>query len=211
MLLEPRALSLSARIITGGLWLAPRRVSYILKLVSNQWATAIRAVCVWWEVGCLGRRRERWASSEYSLRVNQFKNMYVCVLLLFSHSVVSSSLWPHGLQHPRPPCPSPLPGACSNSCPSSQWCHRTISSSNVTFSSCLQSFPAPGSFPMSQFFASGGQSIGTPASASVLPINIQDWFPLGLTSFISLQSKGPSRVFSRSTVQKHLFLGAQLS
>ena len=86
-----------------------------------------------------------------------------------------------------------------------------ISSSVIPFSSCLQSFPAPGSFPMSQFFASGGQSIGTPASASVLPINIQDWFPLGLTSFISLQSKGPSRVFSRSTVQKHLFLGAQLS
>ena len=106
----------------------------------------------------------------------------------FNHSVMSDSLPPHGLQHARPPCPSPTPGAYSDSCPLSQWCHPTISSSVVPFSFCPQSFPAPGSFPMSQFFASGGQSIGVSASASVLPMTIQDWFPLGLTGLISLQS-----------------------
>ena len=129
----------------------------------------------------------------------------------FSHSVVSDSLRPHGLQHARLPCASPTPGACSNSCPSSQWCHPTISSSVVTFFSCLQSFPASGSFPVSQFFASGGQSIGVSASASVLPMNIEDWFPLGLTDWISLQSKGLSRIFSNTTVQKHQFFSTQLS
>ena len=129
----------------------------------------------------------------------------------FSCSVVSNSLWPHGLQHARLPCPSTTPGACSNLCPLSQWCHPTISSSVVPFSSCLQSFSASRSFPMSQFFASGGQSIGVSASASVLPMNIQDWFPLGLTSLISSQSKGLSRVFSNTTVQKHQFFGTQLS
>ena len=107
----------------------------------------------------------------------------------FSPSV-TDSFRPHGLQHTRLPCHSPTPGACSNSCPLSPWCHPTISSSVVPFSSCLQSFPASGSFPMSQFFASGGQSIGVPASASLLPMNSQDWFPLGLTGWISLQSKG---------------------
>ena len=112
----------------------------------------------------------------------------------FSHSVVSDSLWPHGLQHARPPCLSPVPGACSNSCSSSQWCHPTISSSVIPFTSCLQSFPESGSFPMSQFFTSGDQSIGASASASVLPMKIQDWFPLGLTGLISLQSKGKRRV-----------------
>ena len=127
----------------------------------------------------------------------------------FSHSVVSNSLRPHGLQHTRLPCPSPTPGACSNSCPSSSWCHPTISSSVVPF--CLQSFPASGSFLMSQFFSSGGQTIGVSASASILPMNIQNWFPLGWTSWISLQSKGLSRVFSSTTVQKHKFFGAQLS
>ena len=101
-----------------------------------------------------------------------------------NHSVSSDSLWPHGLQHTRPPCPSPTPGACSNPCPLSQWCHPTISSSVVPFSSCLQSFPASLSFPMSQFFTSGGQSIGVSASASVRPVNIQEWFPLGLTDLI---------------------------
>ena len=114
----------------------------------------------------------------------------------FSRSVVSGSLWPHGLEHARLPCPSPTPGAYSNSCTSSWWCHATISSSVVPFSSHLQSFPASGSFPMSQFFTSGDQSIGVSALASVLPVNIQDWFPLGLTGWISLQSKGLSRVFS---------------
>ena len=128
----------------------------------------------------------------------------------FSCSVVSDSLRPRGLQHTRLPCPSPTPEACSNSCLSSQWCHPTILSSVVPFS-CLQSFPASGSFQMSQFFTSDGQSIGVSASASVLPMNIQDWLPLGLTGLISLQSKGLSRVFSNTTAQKHQFLGAQLS
>ena len=114
-------------------------------------------------------------------------------------------------QHTRPPCPSPTPGVYSNSCPLSQWCHPTMLSSVIPFSSCLQSFPASGSFPVSRFFASGGQSIGISASASVLPMNIQDWFPLGWTSLTSLQSKGLSRVFSNTTVQKHQFFGAQLS
>ena len=117
----------------------------------------------------------------------------------------------HGLQHARFPCPSPNPGACSNSCPLSQWCHPTISSSAISFSSCLQSFLESGSFPRSHFFASGGQSIGASGSASVLPLNIQDWFPLGWTGRISLQSKGLSRVFSNTTVQKHQFFGTQLS
>ena len=129
----------------------------------------------------------------------------------FICSAVSDSLQPHGLQHTRLPCPSPTPGAYSNSCPSRQWCHSTISSSIVPFSSRLQSFPALGSFPRRQFFASGGQSIGVSASTSVIPVNIQDWFPLGLTGLISLQSKGLSTVFSSTTVQKHQFFGAQLS
>ena len=124
---------------------------------------------------------------------------------------MSNSLWPHGLQHTRLPCPSPTPRVYSNSCPSSRWCHPTISSSVVPFSSCLQTFPASGSFPMSQFFTSGGQSIGVSTSASVLPINIQDWFPLGCTGWISLQSKGFSRVFFNTTVQRHQFFSTQLS
>ena len=131
--------------------------------------------------------------------------------LLFSQSVMSNSLRPYGLQHARFPCPSPAPGACSNSCPLNQWCHPTFLSSVVPFSSCPQSFLASGSFQMSQFFASGGQSIGASASVSVLPMNIQDWFPLGLTGLISVQSKGLSRVFSNITVQKHQFYSAQLS
>ena len=129
----------------------------------------------------------------------------------FSHSIMSDSLQPNGLQHSRPPCPSPTPGACSNSCPLSQWCHLTISSSAIPFSSRLQSFPASGSFPMSQFFTSGGQSIGISASTSVLPMNTQDWFPLVLTGLISLQSKGLSRVFYNTKFQKHQLFSAQLS
>ena len=121
----------------------------------------------------------------------------------FSYSVVSNSLQPHGLQHARPSCPSPIPGVYSNSCPLSWWCHPTISSSVIPFSSCPQSFPASGSFQMSQFFASGGQSNGVSSSASVLPMNIQDWFPLGWTGLISLQTKGFPRVLSNTTVQKH--------
>ena len=131
-------------------------------------------------------------------------------LLHFSHSVVSNSLRPHELQHARPPCPSLTPGVHPNSCPSSRWCHPAISSS-VVFSSCPQSLPASESFPLSQLFAWSGQSIGVSALASVLPKNTKDWFPLGRTGWISLQSKGLSRVFSNTTVQKHQFFSAQLS
>ena len=131
------------------------------------------------------------------------------------HSVAqlcpTNSLWPHEPQHARPPCPSPTPGVHPNPCPSSRWCHPTISSSVVPFSSCLQSFPASVSFPMSQLFASDGQSIRDPASASVLPVNTQDWSPLGWTGWICLQPEGLSRVFSNTTVQKHQFFSAQLS
>ena len=130
---------------------------------------------------------------------------YMYVSDQFSHSVVSNSFWPHGLQHARLPCPSPTPGIYSNSCPLSRWCHLIILSSVIPFFSCLQSFPASGSFPMGQLFASGGQSIGLSASTSVLPMNIQDWWPWGLSSWISLQSKGLSRVFSNTTVQKQMF------
>ena len=150
----------------------------------------------------------------------------------FSRSFMSDSLRPHRLQCARLSCPSPTPGICSDSSLSSQWCHPTISPSVTPFSSCLQTFPASQSFPMSQFFVSGGQSIGFSASASILSMNIQDWFPLGLTGLFirfvyivrghqlavksrtepcSLQSKGLSRVFSNTTVQKHQFFGAQLS
>ena len=133
-----------------------------------------------------------------------------CLLIVIQFSLIIQSC--PTLYEPmdsRLPCPSPTPGTCSNSCPLSQWCHSTISSSAIPFSSCLQTFPASGSFPMSQFFTSGGQSIG--ASASVLLMNIQNWFPLGWTGLISLQSKGLSRVFTNTTVQEHQFFGAQLS
>ena len=146
-------------------------------------------------------------------RMHNFKleNLFylMTLLLQFSRQIVSDSLRPHGLQHARPPCPSPTPGVYSNSSPLSLWCHPTISSPVVPFSSRLQSFPASGSFPVSRLFASGGQRIGV--SASVLPMNIQDWFPLGWTGLISLQSKGLSRVFSNTTVQKHQFFRAQPS
>ena len=136
--------------------------------------------------------------------------MFSSFLLLFSRSVVSNSLRLYGLQHFRLPCPLLSPKACSGSCPSSQWRHPTILSSVVCFSSCLQSFPASASFLMSWLITPGGQSIGASASASVLPMNIQGWFPLGLTGLISLQSKGLSRVFCNTTVQKHQFFGASL-
>ena len=129
----------------------------------------------------------------------------------FSHSDMSGSLRPHGLQHARPLCPSPAPGVYPNSCPLNRWCHPNISSSVIPFFSCLQSFPASESFPVSQLFASGGQNIGVSASTSVFPMNTQDWSPLGWTGWISLQSKGLSRVFSNTVVQKHQFFGAQLS
>ena len=130
--------------------------------------------------------------------------------LQFSRSVVSDSLWPHESQHARPPCPSPTPGVHPNSCPSSRWCHPAISSSVVPFSSFPQSLPVSESFPMSQLFAWGGQSTGVSALASFLPKNTQDWSPLEWTGWISLQSKGLSRFFSNTTVQKHQFFGAQL-
>ena len=129
----------------------------------------------------------------------------------FSLAAQHVRLWPHEPQHTRPPCPSPTPGVHTNPCPLSWWCHPTISSSVVPFSSCPQSFPASGSFQMSQFFAWGGQSIGVSASVSVLPMNTQDWSPLGWTGWICLKSKGLSRVFSNTTVQKHQFFGTQLS
>ena len=132
--------------------------------------------------------------------------------LQFSRSVMSNSLRPHESQHARPPCPLPIPGASSNWCPLSQWCHPTISSSVIPLSSCFQSFPASESFPMSEFFASGGQSIGVSAAASVLPMNTQEWFPSGWTGWISLQSKGLSRVFSNTSVLWHAaFFIIQLS
>ena len=129
----------------------------------------------------------------------------------FSCSVISNSLQPHGLQHVRSPCPSPTPRVYSNSCPLSQWCYPTISSSVIPLSSCPQSFPASGSFQMSQLFVSGGQSITASASTSVLPMNTQDWSPLGWTGWISLQCKGLSRLLSNTAVQKHQFFGAQFS
>ena len=128
-----------------------------------------------------------------------------------SHSVMSNSLQTPGLQHDSLPCPSPTHEVCLNSCPSCQWCHPTISSSVIPFSSCLKFFPASGSFPVGQLFTPGGQSIGVSASASVLPMNTQDRFPLGWTCWIFLQSKGLSRVFSNTTVQKHQFFGTQVS
>jgi len=145
----------------------------------------------------------------YNIYINVY--IYIHLPVQFSYSVMSDSLRPHGLQHAGSPCPSPTPRVYSNSCPLSWWCHPIISSSVVPFSYCFQSFPASRSFQMSQFFASGGQSIGASASASVLPMNIQDWSPLGWTGWISLQSKEFSRVFSNTTVQKHQFFSAQLS
>ena len=149
---------------------------------------------------------DRWMDKEAVVHIHN----RIFSSVQFSHSVMSNSSQPHGPQHARPPCPSPTLRVYSNSSPLSQWCHPTISSSVIPFSSCPQSFPVSGSFPMSQLFTSGGQSIAVSASASVLPMNIQDWFPLGLTGWISLPSKGLLRVFSNTTVQKHQFFGAQL-
>ena len=160
-----------------------------------------------------------WCCTIFFVTFTFYNNQAICITYLntelisvqFSHSVVSDSLWPHELQHARPPCPSPTPGVHANSCPSSRWCHPAISSSLVPFSSCPQSLPASESFPMSQLFTWGGQSTGVSALASVLPKNTQDWSPLGCTYWISLQSKGLSRVFSNTTVQKHQFFSTQLS
>ena len=149
---------------------------------------------------------------DYKTKVKPFcKNSNAFSSVQFSRSVLSDSLWPYESQHARPPCPSPTPGVYSNSYPLSRWCHPAISSSVVPFFSCPQSLPASGAFPMSQHFAWGGQSIRVSASASVLPMNTQDWSPLGWTGWMSWQSKGLSRVFSNTTVQKHQFFVAQLS
>ena len=135
----------------------------------------------------------------------------ICSVQFSSVAQPCPTLWLHGLQHARTPCPSPTPGVYSNSCPLSRWCHPTISSSVFPFSSRLQSFPASGSFPMSGLFTSGCQRTEASVSALVLPMNIQDWLPLGWTGWISLQSKGLSRVFSNTTVQKHQFFSVHLS
>ena len=156
--------------------------------------------------GCLSRFYKQFKKEEKKEAREKGKGS-----VQFSRSVVSNSLRPHESQHASPSSPSPTPGVYSNSCPLSWWCHPTISSSVVPFSSCPQSLPASGSFPMSQLFTSGGQSIGVSASASVLPMNTQDWSPSGQIGWISLQSKGLSRVFSNTTVQKHQFFSAQLS
>ena len=153
--------------------------------------------------------------SVYRTPINHPSSTFTASSVQFSCSVMSDSLWPHGLQHARPPCPSPTPRVYSNTCPLSQWCHPTISSSVIPFS-CLQCFPASGSFPISQFFTSGDQSIGVSVSASALPMNIQDWFPLGLTGWISLQSKGLPRGFSNnsskaSILRRSAFFTVQLS
>ena len=147
-----------------------------------------------------------WGLNELSMKITRHVSS-----VQFSHAVVSNFRRPNGLQHARPPYPSSTPRVHPNSRPLSQWCHATISSCVIPFSSCLQSFPALGPFLMSQLFASGDQSIGVSASTWVLPMNIQDWFPLGWTGWISLQSKWLSRVFSNTTVQKHQFFSAQLS
>ena len=152
---------------------------------------------------------EFWERGNYSCRgwekFHENVKIWVGARVQFSHLVMSNSLWPHGPQHSRAPCPSPTPRVYPNSCPLSWWWHPTISFSALPFSSCPRSFPASGSFPMSQLFTSGGQSIRVSASTSVRPMNTQDWSPLGWTGWISLQSKGLSRVFSNTTLQKHPF------
>ena len=156
------------------------------------------------------KQKLNWESRWFDSRTLCYvKGLQIISSVQYSRSVMSDSLQPYGSQYARLPCPSPTPGACSNSCPLSRWCHPTISSSVDPFSFRLQSFSASGSFPMSQFFTSGVQNIGVSTSASVLPKNIQDWFPLGWTGWISLLSKGLSRVFSNTTIQKHKFFGAQ--
>ena len=183
----------------------------------NTWSN--RQIWPWsteWSRGMADRvlPRELTSHSKHPLPTKQEKTLHMNITrfssVQFSHSVMSDSLQPHELQHARPLCPSATPGVYPNPSPLSQWCRPTISFSVIPFSSCPQFFPASGSF-RSQLFVSGGQSIGVSASASVLPMHIQDWFLLGWNGWISLQSKGLSRVFSNTTVQKHQFFGAQLS
>ena len=178
------------------------------------WTTTTKRINYWYKQLLVWTSKALCCMGEAGLKIPWF-HFHDCLKRIssvqFSRSVVSDSLRPHELQHARPPCPSPTPRVHPNPCPSSRWCHPTISSSIVPFSSCPQSFPASGSFQMSQFFASGGQRIGVSASTSVPAMNTQDWSRLGWTGWISLQSKGLSRVFSNTTVQKHQFFGAQLS
>ena len=183
---------------TGMNWESRTEIYTTMCKIDSYWkAQGAQLGVLWWPRGC-GREVQEWGS--------------ICISSVqFSPSVVSDSLRPQELQHARPPCPSPTPGVHSYSCPSSRWCHPAISSSVVPFSSCPQSLPASGSFPMSQLFTWGGQSIGVSVSASVLSMNTQDWSPLGWTGWISLQSKGFSRVFPNTPVQKHQFFGAQPS
>ena len=163
---------------------------------------------------CRDIHAEHWQGTETSRGCEEMRREITSFFINtvhFSCSVMSKSLWPHGLQHASLPCPLPAPEAYLNSCPLSWWFHPAISSSVIPFPSCPQSLPVSGSFPMSQLFTWGGQSIGVSASALVLPMNIQDWFPLGWTGWISLQSKGLTRVFSNTTVGKHQFFNSQLS
>ena len=170
--------------------------TYFVVVVVVQSLRRVRLIAIPWSAAC---------QAILSFAISQFSSVQ------FSCSVMSDSLWLHEPQHARPPCPLPTPRVHTNPCPLSWWCHPTILSSVVPFSSCPQSFPTSGYFPMNQLFASGGQSIGVSASTSVLPMNIKDWFPSGLTGLISLQSKGLSRVFSNATVQRHQFVITQLS
>ena len=173
-----------------------------IRVFPNESTLLLRWPKCWSSASVLPMNIQSW----FPLRLT---HLISCSSVHFSRSVMSDPLWPHESQHARPPCPSPTPGVYSKSCPLSRWCHPAISSSVIPFSSCLQSLPASGSFPMSQLFASGGQSIGVSALASVLPMNTQDWSPLGWTGWISLQSKGLSNVFSNTTVWKHQFFGDQ--
>ena len=167
--------------------------------------------CLLFEWHCKKWKGKPQTGRKYMKNMYMIKNLYQIRSDQFSRSVMSDSLWPHESQHAGPPCPSPTPGVHSDSRPLSQWCHPAISSSVVPFSSCPQSLPASESFPMSQLFAWGGQSAGVSALASFLPKKSKGWSPLEWTGWISLQSKGLSRVFSNTTVQKHQFFGAQLS
>ena len=180
--------------------------SFCLEVLTFYWLVSFSSVLV--RVSPIPRE---WQVQNRSSVTVGSMNKFQFSSVQFSRSVVSDSLRPHELQHARPPCPSPIPGVYPNPCPLSRWCHPNISSSVIPFSFCPQSFPASGSFPMSQLFTLVGQSIGVSASTSVLPMNTQDWSPLGWTGWISLLSKGLSRVFSNTTVHKHQFFVAQLS